>query len=256
MKSHTVKQLAKLAGVSVRTLHHYDEIGLLKPAHVGENGYRYYGEEELLRLQQILIYRELSIPLARIGQVLDAPDFDRLSALREQREHLREQAARYAGMLSTVEKTIAKLKGECAMKDAELYSGIVSPETQAAHEQWLIEKYGPDMEVAIEDARPAMEQASDAARGTMMQELRETEQAIADAMQSGLPPQAAALDEIIARHRDWVARSWRKDCSLEAYSGLADIYLHPDFRNRYEAIAKGLTDYLTSAMKSWAARQA
>ena len=75
MKLMTVKQLAKVSGVSVRALHHYDEIGLLKPAHVGRNRYRYYGREELLRLQQILIHRELDIPLSKIATILDAPDF-------------------------------------------------------------------------------------------------------------------------------------------------------------------------------------
>src|SRR5690606_19632214 len=99
MKTYTVNQLARLAGVSVRTLHHYDEIGRLRPAFTGENRYRYYGEDELLRLQQILIHRELDIPLAEIGAILDAPDFDRLDTLQKQRERLEEQARRYAGMV-------------------------------------------------------------------------------------------------------------------------------------------------------------
>ena len=73
MKTYTVNQLARMAGVSVRMLHYYDEIGLLKPAFTGENRYRYYGKEELLRLQQILIHRELDIPLAEIAAILDAP---------------------------------------------------------------------------------------------------------------------------------------------------------------------------------------
>ena len=81
MKTYTVNQLAQMAGISVRALHHYDEIGLLRPAFTGENRYRYYGEEELLRLQQILIHRELDIPLAEIGAILDAPGFDRVEAL-------------------------------------------------------------------------------------------------------------------------------------------------------------------------------
>ena len=80
MSGYTVKQVAKLSGVSVRTLHHYDEIGLLEPAAVGGNGYRYYGREELLRLQQILFHRELGIPLDQIGRLLDAPGFDRIAA--------------------------------------------------------------------------------------------------------------------------------------------------------------------------------
>ena len=77
MGDYTVKQVAKLSGVSIRTLHHYDEIGLLKPARVGANGYRYYGREELLRLQQILLHRELGFALEDIRRVLGAPEFQR-----------------------------------------------------------------------------------------------------------------------------------------------------------------------------------
>jgi DNA-binding transcriptional MerR regulator len=254
MKTYTVKRLAKVAGVSVRTLHHYDEIGLLKPAFVAGNGYRHYGEDELLRLQQILIHRELSMPLAEIATVLDAPDFDRLKVLQAQREYLQQQAKRFAGMVRTIDRTIASLKGERAMKDAELYSGVVSPETQARHEQWLVDRYGPEMESAIEAARPAMAELTEAGRAARMDELKEIEDAFADALRSGVPPQAAALEPVIERHRKWVAESWNRDCPPQAYAGLADIYMHPDFRARYEAIAEGLTDYLTAAIKSWAAR--
>lgn len=88
-------ELARLAGVTVRTLHHYHDIGLLKPAHVGANGYRSYGEEQLLRLQQVLIHRELGIPLGDIAAILDAPGFDRLAALRQQRRRLEAEASRY-----------------------------------------------------------------------------------------------------------------------------------------------------------------
>ena len=83
---YTVKQLSKLAGVTPRTLHHYDQIGLLKPSRVGENGYRYYGEESLLRLQQILLYRELDLPLEDIKKIMGRRDFDVLGALRSHRK--------------------------------------------------------------------------------------------------------------------------------------------------------------------------
>src|SRR5690349_2610401 len=96
MKMLTVRQVAKISGVSVRALHHYDEIGLLKPASVGRNRYRYYGQEELLRVQQILLHRELDIPLHEIAAILDDPAFDQLKALRQQRERLAGEAKRYA----------------------------------------------------------------------------------------------------------------------------------------------------------------
>ena len=92
---HTVKQLSRVAGVSVRTLHYYDEIGLLKPSSYGNNGYRYYGEDATLRLQQILFYRELGLCLDDIKDVLDDPDFDVLRALQAHRQALQEQAGRF-----------------------------------------------------------------------------------------------------------------------------------------------------------------
>jgi MerR family transcriptional regulator, thiopeptide resistance regulator len=127
MKNYTVKQLAELSGVSIRALHYYDEIGLLMPAFVGDNRYRYYGPEELLRLQQIIIHRELGLSLTEIARLLDCPDSNRLDALIEQKARLEKEAARYATMVKTIDRTIAKLKGELTMQDADLYSGLLIP---------------------------------------------------------------------------------------------------------------------------------
>src|SRR5919108_6364745 len=113
----TVKQLSKLAGVTPRTLHHYDQIGLLKPTRVGDNGYRYYGEESVLRLQQILFYRELGIPLDDIKKIMGRRDFDVMGALRSHKEALQKQVARLNRLISTVNKTINHLKGNMAMSD-------------------------------------------------------------------------------------------------------------------------------------------
>ncbi|HEY0032262.1 MAG TPA: MerR family transcriptional regulator [Devosia sp.] len=256
MATYTVNQLAQLAGISVRALHHYDEIGLLKPAFTGDNRYRYYGEEELLRLQQILIHRELDIPLMEIGAILDAPGFDQLATLQQQREWLKNQAKRYARMVKTIDRTIARLRGDGAMKDAELYSGVVSPEKQAEYETWLIERYGRHMEVQIEHSRKAMSEMNKDEIASTMVELEAVEQGLAEGLRRGIPPQATSLDPMIERHRQWVGQAWGSDCPPEAYAGLADIYEHPDFRARYEAIEPGFADYLTTAMRSWAKRSA
>lgn len=256
MKTYTVKQLAQLAGISVRALHHYDEIGLLKPAFTGDNRYRYYGEEELLRLQQILIHRELDIPLAEIGLILDAPGFDRLATLQQQRERLDAQVKRYAGIVRTIDRTIARLKGERAMTDADLYAGVVSPERQAAYEQWLVERYGTDISDQIERSRQALSGLGKDGIAAAMKELEPIEQGLAEGLRGGVPPQATSLDLLIERHRAWVSRSWGRDCTTQAYAGLADIYEHPDFQARYEAIEPGFAAYLTTAMRAWARRQA
>src|SRR5262245_10280245 len=112
MSRYTVKELARLSGVSVRTLHHYDQIGLLKPAEVGLNGYRYYGREELLRLQQILFHRELEFPLEAIKAVLEQPQFDRVEALRRHRKTLTAKAGRYRKLIATLDATLAALEGD------------------------------------------------------------------------------------------------------------------------------------------------
>src|ERR1700730_16596985 len=141
MSVYTVKQVAKLSGVSVRALHHYDEIGLLKPAHVGANGYRYYGRDELLRLQQILFHRELGFPLDEIRQVLNAPEFDRVAALRAHRERLMGEVRRYRRLLRTLDATLAALEGDSDMDDKAMYRGF-SPEKQAEYEAWLVSRLG------------------------------------------------------------------------------------------------------------------
>ncbi len=256
MKTYTVNQLASLAGVSVRTLHHYDEIGLLKPAFTGENRYRYYGEEELLRLQQILLHRELDIPLTEIGAILDAPGFDRLETLQKQRERLEEQAKRFAGMVRTIDRTIAHLKGERKMKHDDLYSGIVSPQKQAEYEAWLVEKYGPEINDHIAVSRRKLDKLTDADRSELMTELEVIEHGLAEGLRQGIPPQATSLDPLIARHREWIAAMWNQPAPLEAYAGLAETYLaHHDFVARYEQIEPGFAQYLATAMRSWVKRQ-
>src|SRR5438128_657244 len=136
MDRFTVKQLARVSGVSIRTLHYYDEIGLLKPAEVGANGYRYYGRDELLRLQQILLHRELGLPLESIAALLDTTDGDRIVRLREYRRQLVQRIADQHELIATVDGTIASLEGENRMDAGNLYKGF-SAEKQAEYEEWI-----------------------------------------------------------------------------------------------------------------------
>lgn len=254
MKLLTVKQVAKLSGVSVRALHHYDEIGLLKPASIGANRYRYYGQDELLRLQQILLHRELDIPLTEIGAILDDPRFDQLEALQSQREKLAREAKRYARLLQTIDRTIASLSGDDTMRNADLYKGI-SPEKQAEYEAWLIEHYGGDLPERIAVSKKKYEKLTGAEKQALQQELIDVELAWADAMKNGVPAESKGLDPLLKRHRAWVAAMWDKPCPPGAYHGLADLHLgHPDFVARYEAIAPGFSDYHAASMKAYAAR--
>jgi DNA-binding transcriptional MerR regulator/quercetin dioxygenase-like cupin family protein len=122
--AYTVKQVAALSGVSVRTLHFYDETGLLKPAYVGTNGYRFYEEPQLLTLQQILFYRELGLELKQIKQVLGRAEFEKVAALQSHRQVLEEKLTRTRSLLGTIDKTIAHLKGRKKMTTDEMFVGF------------------------------------------------------------------------------------------------------------------------------------
>src|SRR6186713_798190 len=108
--SYTVKQVAAMSGISVRTLHFYDETGVLKPAYIGANGYRFYDEPQLLTLQQILFYRELGFELKQIKRILGRADFERIAALQSHREVLRVSLVRTHKLIATIDKTIQHLK--------------------------------------------------------------------------------------------------------------------------------------------------
>ena len=255
MKLYTVKQVAKLSGVTVRTLHHYDQVGLLKPAQVGENGYRYYGREELLRLQQILFHRELELPLEAIAEVLDQPGFDRLDALRRQRKMLSLKAARYRRLIQTLDRTLAALEGETEMKDEDLYKGF-EPSKQAEYEAQLIDRFGEQARASIEASRTAMKRWSKADWERWGGEYAEIETSMAKALADGLPADCEAVTALMRRHHAWVAASWNGQPKRDAYVGLGQLYVeHPDFHARYEARQAGLAEYLAEAMRSFAERE-
>jgi MerR family transcriptional regulator, thiopeptide resistance regulator len=255
MGDYTVKQVAKLSGISIRTLHHYDEIGLLKPARIGANGYRYYGREELLRLQQILFHRELGFALDEIRQVLSAPDFDRMAALRAHRERLVGEIERYHRLVQTLDATLAALEGKADMNDKILYHGF-SSEKQAQHEAWMVDRFGSQVRARMEEAKARMQQWSQADRDRHLQEVQTIQAELAEAMVDGKPADSAQVQELIGRLHSWVGRGWNSTPDREAFIRLADVYAeHPDFRARYESRRAGLTDYLVTAIRTFADRE-
>ncbi|MEI9850031.1 MAG: TipAS antibiotic-recognition domain-containing protein [Sphingomonas sp.] len=139
------------------------------------------------------------------------------------------------------------------MKDNQLYQGF-SPEKQAEHEAWLTER-SPGMRAHIETSREAWAKSGDAGRQAQMAELAELESGLASLLRVGEPPESEAAEELLERHRAWVAAMWNRPCPPEAHAGLADIYAsHPGFRERYEAIEPGFTDWLADAIRAHAAR--
>ena len=128
MTTYSIKQVADLAGVTVRTLQYYDKTGLLHPAKRSDKGYRLYGRTELLKLQQILLYKELEIPLKDINQVINNPSFNLLRALEQHKFFLRRREKHIKTLLKTVDKTISEVKTkDDIMTDKEIYQGFTPP---------------------------------------------------------------------------------------------------------------------------------
>jgi DNA-binding transcriptional MerR regulator len=249
MKELTVKQLAAISGVTVRSLHHYDEIGLLRPASVGANGYRYYGHAELLRLQRILFHRELGVPLSAIAELLDLEGEDQIGVLRQHRGKLEAERERYRILIETIDRTIEDILGERLVANTDLYKGF-SPEKQAGYEAWLVERYGEPMRDGLEGAKKSYAKLSPAEQAAVGEEYRQVEEALAGALRNGIDPASDAVGVLIKRHRAWVATMWARPCPPERYAALADLYLaHPDFVARYERIERGFAEYLANAMK-------
>lgn len=256
LKLYTVKQLALLSGVSVRTLHHYDAVGLLKPAHVGDNGYRYYGREELLRLQDILFHRELEMPLQEIADVMAAQAEDRLATLQRHRETIAARIARSRELLRTIDRTIAEMQGEDEMSDKDLYHGF-APEKQAQYEEGLIEALGEEAREGIATSKAQLGKLGKEGMAAALEQGKQAEKALAVPFADGVSADVEELEPLFDAHRTWVAHMWGKACPPQAYGGLADLYLsHPDFRAHFDAHGAGFTDWIAKGMKAYAARLA
>lgn len=221
--NYSVKQLAKLAGVSVRTLHLYDQLGLLKPSIRTESRYRRYGEKELLRLQQILFYKVLDFPLKEIGAIVDDPDFDLIKALEGHKELLTKKRDHLTTLLNTIDKTVNHLKNKTMSNYEELYEGM--PKEQAeAYRKKAVEKWGEDVVVRSEKALLEMPKLN-------MEQLKTDQKDIAQKLVSLVneDPGSKVVQEQIARHYANIRSFWGvtdpTDLKIETYKGLANLYV-------------------------------
>jgi DNA-binding transcriptional MerR regulator len=245
----TIKQVARAAGVSVRALHHYDHIGLLTPD-LGANGYRYYGEAELLRLQQILFYRELGLPLAEIARILDDPAFDTRAALVSLRQRIELEIGRHQEMASTIDRTLASLDAGRPVNERRLFSGS-SAEKRGQWEAEISALYGEYGEAALADAVEAVATLSPAAFLDFKDEIAAIHKRFVLLVQSGASPASRAAQEVTREHFLWVCRSWRPDA--QAYAALGRLYTeHADFREMYDALHPLLAGFLSEAMATYA----
>ena len=250
-RTYRVKDVAQLAGVSVRTLHHYDSIGLLVPPTRTAAGYRLYTDSELLRLQQILIGRELGLSLEELRRWLNDPRFDRKAALVDQRQRLRDRAQQAEAMIRAIDVALAALdgrqsKGETKMED--LFEGF----NPSQYDEEVRRQWGRSEAFAESEERTRRYTPDD------WKGLKAEQAAIYDAAYSALragktASDAAAMD-IAERHRMSIDR-WFYPCSHKMHRGLASMYEGDErFRQGIDEHGEGLTAFLAEAIRANAAR--
>jgi MerR family transcriptional regulator, thiopeptide resistance regulator len=250
-RSYQVREVAQIAGVSVRTLHHYDEIGLLVPRGRTDAGYRLYDDDDLLRLQQILIGRELGLPLEEIRRFLDDPRFDRKQALLSQREQLQQKAKQTDAMLRAVDAALALLDAPTegdTMDLKQIFDGFdPSKYEEETKQRWGdTDAYKESMKrtkgYSKEDwQRCAVEQA-----GVYGDAFK--------ALQAGKSAEDPEVMEIAERHRLAIDR-WFYPCSHVMHSGLADMYEQDSrFAENIDKHGAGLTPFLSAAIRANAKR--
>jgi DNA-binding transcriptional MerR regulator len=251
-RTYRVKEVARIAGVSVRALHHYDEIGLLVPSARTPAGYRLYDDDDLLRLQQILIGRELGLSLEEIRRSLDDPRFDRRRALLSQRAELERRARQTAEMIRAVDRTLAVIDGGSGgnMDMKGIFDGFDPSRCEdEARERW-----GDTSAFQASKARAARYGDED------WKQIRAESAAIygafAAARSAGKDPAGEDVLAIVERHRLSIDR-WFYPCSAAMHARLADLYeSDPRFAANIDVHGEGLTAFLVAAIRAAAARAA
>ncbi|MEZ4749412.1 MAG: MerR family transcriptional regulator [Bdellovibrionota bacterium] len=250
-KTYKINELAKLSGVSVRTLRFYDEIGLLKPAYSGENGYRYYEKEQLLLLQQILFYRELDFELSEIGHLLSATDFDKKEALRTHRKYLEKEAQRFEVLIQTLDRTLSHLEKETPMRDKEMYEGFFDPKRQKKYEAELVDRYGSHAEDHIKESRKRTKNWKKGDYEDVAKAYDRLHRAFTEALKDGKKASDPEVQSLVSEHYNVVNRFWTPDRT--AYIGLGSLYCeHKDFRRLYDGYHPDLAPFLAKAMQLYA----
>ncbi|ASW53817.1 MerR family transcriptional regulator [Plantactinospora sp. KBS50] len=246
----TVGRVAEAAGVSVRTLHHYDEIGLLTPGSRSGAGYRRYDDADLERLQRILFYRELGFPLEEIAAILDDPGADPMAHLRRQHELLTGRVKRLQAMVQAIEFAMEASTMNIELTPEERFEvfGDVDPDEHAeeAERRW------GDTEAYRESARRTSRYTKDDWLRHRAEQDDWTRRFVA-VLASGAAPDGPEARELAEEHRQLIGR-WFYECGYEVHTGLADMYVaDPRFTAYYEKIRPGMAAYLRTAIHANAA---
>lgn len=239
-----VKEVADLVGISVRTLHHYDEIGLLSPKEITESGYRLYSDDDLEVLQQILFFRELGFPLKQIKEIIHSPSFDRQEALELHRTMLLDKRRQLDQMINTIEKTIQHSKGEIQMSQKEKFAGFDfshNPYEQEARERWG--------DKAVDDANAKLGKLSKSEQAEMGERMNQIYFKLAALRHSS--PQSVEAQAAIQEWFDFLNEMG--SYSLDAFKGLGQMYIDDvRFTKNIDNFGEGLALFMRDAMAYYA----
>lgn len=244
---YTMNKLTKMSGVSTRTLRYYDEIGLLKPARVAESGYRFYRQEQVDTLQQILFYRELDFSLEDIKKLLSAPDFDRAQAFQSHLIALQEKRDRLDTLIQNVTRSLTTMKGESTMSNQEKFEGFKKQLIQENEQKYGAEirkKYG---NAAVDEYNATLEGMTQEQynRGEALRQ--EFEQTLKAAFEKG-DPAGALAQKACDLHRQWLCIYYPK-YSKSYHKGLGEMYVADErFRANYDKLAPNCTEFLRDAI--------
>ncbi|MDR2933416.1 MAG: MerR family transcriptional regulator [Oscillospiraceae bacterium] len=248
---YTVQKLARLAGVSGRTLRYYHTIGLLTPARISESGYRIYGEKEVDLLQQILFYREMGLELSQIRAILYAPDYDPQKMLESHLDALVERRAHLDVLIGSVQQTIRHIKGEIKMSHQDKFSafkkGLID-ENERLYGDEIRKKYGDD---AVDRSNRKLMQSSESDLDGAQRLADEIREKLGKAFKLGDPASSLAM-EVCALHKKWLMFYW-DDYSPEAHKSLAQTYVDDArFTQYYDQIAPGCARFLKEIIDLYA----
>ncbi len=245
---YTVQKLAKLAGISTRTLRYYDEIGILSPARMNSSGYRIYGQAEVDRLQQILFYRELGMALESIKDIVTAPSFDGAKALREHRGKLLERREQLDLLIVNVDKTIALTEGRITMADKEKFEGFkqkLVDDNEQKYGKEIREKYGDEKVNASNRKVQGMSQQQYDEVTKLANDVIET---LGNAYRTG-DPAGELAQKAADLHRQWLCYYW-DTYTKEAHAGVAQMYVDDErFTAYYDAKQPGTAQFLRDAVQ-------
>jgi DNA-binding transcriptional MerR regulator len=240
--TYTIKEIADLAGVTTRTLRYYDEIGLLSPADTGHNGYRYYDQDSLLQLQQILFFRELDVPLKDIQLFMSRPDFNLLDALEKHRAALQKRVQRLDKLIETVDQTVATIKGERIMAARDYFEGF----DENQYEDETRERWGDTPQYA--ESQKKWASYSKEQRDAIKAEGRH----LAERMVGQDPnatPEDADVQAAIGEYYAYINKHFYT-CEVDFLQELADMWVQdPRFAINYERIREGGATFVHEAVR-------